>query len=86
MSPGETCHCQVKVHDVVKSQISCCPITCFVASALASSSKVKGFPHCQLWQVRACLVDVGSRSLWDELLEAVPIVGDLAVCLHSSVG
>ena len=66
--------------------IWCLPVTCFVTSALATRSKVKGFPHCQLRQVGVCLIDVGCCSLRDELLEAVPIVGNLAMCLHSSVG
>lgn len=61
-------------------------MTCSVASALAASSKVKGFSDCELRQVAVCLVDVGSRPLGNELLETVPIVGDLAVCLHSSAG
>lgn len=61
-------------------------MTCFVTSALAASSKVKGFSHCELRQVAVCLVDVGSRPLRDELLETVPIVADLAMCLHSSAG
>lgn len=61
-------------------------MTCFVAGALATSSKVKRFPDCQLRQVAVCLVDIGSCPLRDELLEAVPIVGDLAMRLHSSAG
>lgn len=60
--------------------------TCFVASALAASSKVKGLPHCQLRKMGVGLVDVCSRPLWDELTEAVPIVSDLAMHLYTIAG
>lgn len=56
--------------------------TCFVTCALTSSSKVEGFPHCQLRQMGVCLIDVCCSPLWDEVLEGVAIVGDGAMHLH----
>lgn len=56
--------------------------TCFVASALAASPKVKGFPHCQLCQVGVCLINVAGSPFRDEIIKCVAIVGDAPLDLH----
>lgn len=63
-----------------------CLVTCFVASALTASSKIKGLPYCQLRKMGVCLIDVCSCPLWDKLAEGVSIVCDLAMHLHTIAG
>lgn len=56
--------------------------TCFVACALAASSKVECLPDCQLCQVGVCLIDVAGSSFRDEFIKRVAIIGDAALDLH----
>lgn len=56
--------------------------TCFVASALAASSKVERLADCQLCQVGVCLINVAGSSFRDELIKCVAVIGDAALDLH----
>lgn len=60
-------------------------LTCFVACALATGSKVKGFSDCQLCQVSVCLINVAGSSFRDELVKCVAIVGDVSLDLQHAL-
>ena len=57
-------------------------LTSFVACALAAGSKVKGLSDSQLCQVGVLLVNVAGGPLRNEVLEGVPIVGDVTLDLQ----
>ena len=57
-------------------------LTAFVTCALTASSKVKGFPDCQLCQVGVSLINVAGSPFWNEVIKGVTIVGDATLDLQ----
>lgn len=58
--------------------------TCFVANALTSSCKVKGFPDGQLGLVKVILIHIRCSVSCLELVKALPVVCDGSCHLHHS--
>lgn len=52
-----------------------------VPRGLAAGRELQGLPHGELAVVEVCLGDVGGGALWDELVEAVAVVGELSAPL-----